>query len=111
MILVFHYSNTWNLKSLYLQNWEMFINDSFEIDRAIEKSDFKYCTPSYLAAVNSANSQKLVKIPGDDLIASVEHSYLRLDFDVFKIMDDTRYVDGANILVTSGPVASFIESN
>ena len=58
--------------------------------------------------INTPNSQIYINIPREDSVISLLTSYLDLNFEVIKKVDDPRYGNGNDIrLVKLGPVALF----
>ena len=84
------------------------LNENYEIDRRILKCDYIRYSPAEISTINTANSQRYIKIPREDSVNSLLNSYLELNFDVLHAADNNRYVDANDIrLVNLGPIALF----
>ena len=84
------------------------LNEKYEINRDILKSDYIRYSPSEISTINTANSQIYIIIPREDSVVSLLNSYLDLNFDVLHAATNNRYVDGNDIrLVNLGPIALF----
>ena len=82
--------------------------DKYDINRDVLKCDFIRYSPSEISTINAANSQVYINIPREDSVISLLNSYLDLNFDVLRVDNNYRYVDGNDIrLVNLGPVALF----
>ena len=65
-------------------------------------------SPSEKATINNVKSQKRINLPTEDSVISLLYSYLKLNFDVVHVTDNTRYANENVIkLVSSGPIALF----
>ena len=84
------------------------LNENYEVDRRILKCDYIRYSPAETSTINNPNSQIYIKIPGEDSVISLLNSYLDLNFEVIKKVDDYRYGNGNDIkLVNLGPIALF----
>ena len=84
------------------------LNENYEVDRKILKCDYFRYSPAQTSTINTPNSQIYINIPREGSIISFLISYLDLNFEVIKKVDDSRYGNGNDIrLVNLGPVALF----
>ena len=84
------------------------LNENFEVDRRILKSDYIRYSPSKTSTKNFPNSQIWINIPREDSVTSLLKSYLFLSFEVIKEADDSRYANGNDTrLINLGPTALF----
>ena len=84
------------------------LNENYEVDRKILKSDYIRYSPAETSTINTPNSQIYLNIPREDSVISLLNSYLDLNFEVIKRVDNSRYGNGNDIrLVNLGPVALF----
>ena len=84
------------------------LNDKYEINRDILRSDYIRYSPSEVSTINTANSQIYINIRREESVISMLNSYLDLNFDIFHAPTNNRYVDGNDIrLVNSCPIALF----
>ena len=58
------------------------LNEKYEINRDILKSDYIRCSPSEISTKNTANSQIYINIPREDSVISLLNSYINLNFNV-----------------------------
>ena len=79
-----------------------------EVDRRIQKCDFIRFSPAETSTINTPNSHMYINVPREDSVISLLNSYLDLNFEVIKKVDDSRYGNGNDIrLVNLGPIALF----
>ena len=84
------------------------LNERYEINRDILKSDYIRYSPSEISTINTTNSQIYINIPREDSVISLLNSYLELNFDVLHAATINRFVDGNDIrLVYLGSVGLF----
>ena len=84
------------------------LNENYEIDRRIPKCDYIRHSPAETSTINTPNSQEYINIPREDSVISLLNSYLDLNFQVIKKVDDSRYGNGNDIrLVILAPIALF----
>ena len=84
------------------------LNENYEVDRRILKCDYIRYSPAETSTIKTPNSQIYINIPREDSVISLLNSYLDLNFEVIKRVDDSRYANGNDIrLVNLGPVALF----
>ena len=84
------------------------LNENYEVDRRILKCDYIRYSPAETSTINTPNSQIYINIPREDSIDSLLNSYLDLNFEVIKRVDNSRYGNGNDIrLVNLGPIALF----
>ena len=84
------------------------LNEIYEVDRRILKCDYIRYSPAEISTINTPNSQIYISIPREDSVISLMNSYLDLNFEVIKKVDDTRYGNGNDTkLVNLGPIALF----
>ena len=84
------------------------LNENYEIDPRILKCDYIRYSPAETSTANTPNSQIYIDIPREDSVISLLNSYLDLNFEVIKKVDDSRYGNGNDIrLINLGPVALF----
>ena len=84
------------------------LNENYEVDRRILKCDYVRYSPAEISTINTPNSQIYINIPKQDSVISVLNSYLDLNFEVIKKVDDSRYGNGNDIrLINLGPIALF----
>ena len=56
------------------------LNENYEIDRRILKSDFIGYSPSELSTVNTPNTEIYINIPREDSLSSLLNSCIDLNF-------------------------------
>ena len=84
------------------------LNESYEVDRRILKTDYTRSSPSEISTINTPISQIYINIPREDSVICLLCSYVLLNFEVIKKADDSRYADGDDIqLINLGPLAIF----
>ena len=84
------------------------LNENYEVDRRILKCDYIRYSPAETSTINTHNSQIYINIPREDSVIRLLNSYLDLDFEVVKRVDNSRYANGNDIrLVNLGPTALF----
>ena len=86
------------------------LNENYEVDRKILKCDCIRYSLAETSTVNTPNSQMYIyiNIPREDSVISLLNSYLDLNFEVIKKVDDSRYGNGNDIrLVNLAPIALF----
>ena len=84
------------------------LNENYEVDRRILKCDYIRYSPAETSTVNTPNSQIYINIPREDSVISLLNSYLDLNFEAIKKVDNSIYGNGNDIrLVNLGPVAMF----
>ena len=84
------------------------LNENYEVDRRILKCDYIRYSPAETYTRNTPNSQIYINIPREDSVFSFINSYLDLNFEVMKKVDNSRYGNGNDIrLVNLGPIALF----
>ena len=84
------------------------LNENYEVDRRILKCDYIRYSPAETSTINTPNGQIYINIPREDSVISLLNSYLDLNFEVIKRVDNSRYGNGNDIrLVNLGPVALF----
>ena len=60
------------------------LNENYEADRKILKCDCIRYSPAETSIINTPNSQLYINIPRESSVFSLLHSYLDLNFEVFK---------------------------
>ena len=86
------------------------LKSKYTLEKPIQKNDFIKYSPSSLATINNANSNISVNLPKEDAYICLQHSFISVEFEVFK-KDDTKFNDSDEIiLVNFGPVALFSEA-
>ena len=84
------------------------LNENYEVDRRILKFDYIRYSPADTSTINTPNSQIYINIAREDSVISLLNSYLDLNFEVIKRVDNFRYGNGNDIrLVNLGPIALF----
>ena len=84
------------------------LKEIYEVDRRILKCDYIRYSPAETSTINTPNSQIYINIPREHSDISLLNSYLVLNFEVIKKVDNSRYGNGNDIrLVNLGPVALF----
>ena len=84
------------------------LNENYEVDRRILKCDYIRYSPAETTTINTPNSQIYINKPREDSVISLLNSYLDLNFEVIKKVDNSRYGNGNDIrLVNLGSVALF----
>ena len=84
------------------------LNENYEVDRRILRCDYIRYAPAETSTTNTPNSQMYINIPRGDCVINLLTSYLDLNFEVIKKVDDSRYGNGNDIrLVNLGPIALF----
>ena len=84
------------------------LNENYEVDRKILKSDCIRYSPSEISTINTPNNQIYNNIPREDSVNSLLGSLLRLNLYVLHAATNNRYKDGDDIrLVNDGPIALF----
>ena len=84
------------------------LNEIYEVDRRILKSDYIRYSPAEASTINTPNSQIYINIPREDSVIRFLNSYLDLNFEVTKKGDNSRYANGSDKkLVNLGPIALF----
>ena len=84
------------------------LNEKYEVDRRILKSDYIRCSPAETSTIKTPNSQIHMNIPREDSVISLLKIYLDLNFEVIKKADNSRYANGNDIrLVNLGLTALF----
>ena len=73
------------------------LNENYEVDRRILKSDYIRHSPSEISTINTPDSQIYINIPRGDSVNSLLGSRLRGIFDVLHANTNNRYVDGDDI--------------
>ena len=72
------------------------------------KCDYIRYSTAETSTIKTPNSQIYINKPREDSVISLLNSYLDLNFEVIKKVDDSRYGNGNDIkLVNLGPVALF----
>ena len=70
------------------------LNENYEVDRRVLKCDYIRYSPVETSTINTPNSQIYINIPRQDSVISLLNSYLDLNFEVIKRVDNSRYVNG-----------------
>ena len=87
------------------------LNEMYEFNRRILKSDFIRYSPSEVSTINGANSPNspiYINIPRKASVNSLLNSYIDLNFDVVHDATDNRYADNKDLRsVNLGPTALF----
>ena len=84
------------------------LNENYEVDRRILKSDYIRYSPAETLTINTPINQIYINIPREDSVISLLNSYLDLNFEVIKKGDNSRYANGNDKrLVNLGPIALF----
>ena len=84
------------------------LNENYEVDRRILKSDYIRYSPAEISTTNTPKSQIYFNKPREDSVISLLNSYLDLDFEVIKRADNSRYANGNDIrLVNLGSTDLF----
>ena len=84
------------------------LNEKYEVDRKILKCDYIRYSPAETSTIKTPNSQIYINIPREDSVISLLNSYLDLNFEVIKRVDNSRYANGNDLrLVNLGPIALF----
>ena len=84
------------------------LNENFEVDRRILNCDYIRYSPAETSTINTPNSQIYINIPREDSVISLLNSYLDLNFEVIKRVDNSRYANGNDIrLVNLGAIVLF----
>ena len=84
------------------------LNENYEVDRKILKCDYIRYSPAETSTINTPNSQIYIIIPREDSVISLLNSYVDLNFEVTKRVDNSRYANGNDLrLVNLAPVALF----
>ena len=88
------------------------LNGNYEVDRRILKCDFIRYSPGETSTISTPNSQTFINIPREDSVISLLNSFLHLNFEVIKRVDNSRYANGNDTsLVNLGPIALFNNFN
>ena len=88
------------------------LNENYEVDRKILKCDYICYSPAETSTINTPNSEIYIIIPREDSVISLLNSYLDLDFEVIKKVDDSRYRNGNDIrLVKLAPIVYLVILN
>ena len=84
------------------------LNEKYEIERRILKSDYIRYSPSEISTINTPNAQIYINIPKEGSVISLLNSYIELNFDVLKAATSNRNADTNDIrLINMGPIALF----
>ena len=84
------------------------LNQNYEVDRRILKSDYVRISPAEISPINSLRSQIYIIIPREDSVISLLESYPDLNLEVIKTSDNSRYGNCKDIkLVNQGPIVLF----
>ena len=84
------------------------LNEKYEVDRRILKCVYIRYSPAETSTINTPNSQIYINKPREDYVISLLNSYLGLNFEFFKIVDNSRYANDNDIrLINLGPFALF----
>ena len=84
------------------------LNENYEVDRRILKSEYIRFSPAETSAINTPNSQIYINLSRENSVVSLINSYLDLNFEVTKKADKSRYANGDDKrLVNLGPIAIF----
>ena len=84
------------------------LSEKYDGNRNILKCDYIQYSQSETSTKNISNSQIYINIPREDSVFSLLKSYLDLNFEVIKKIDDSRYANGSDIrLINLGPIALF----
>ena len=84
------------------------LKENYEVDRKILNCDYIRYSPAETSTINTPNSQIYINIPREDSVISLLNSYLDLNFEVIKKVDDSRYGNGNDIrLVNLAPIGLF----
>ena len=84
------------------------LNENFDVDRRILKSDYIRFSPAETSTINTPNNQIYIIKPSEDSVSSLLFSYFDSNFKVIKELDSSRYANGYIIrLVNLGPIALF----
>ena len=82
------------------------LNEKYEVDQKIQRSDFLRHSPSKISTLNTANTQIYTNIPREDSVISLSNIYLHLNFVVLRNDNNNRQGVGANFRrVNLGPIA------
>ena len=85
------------------------LKSKYTLMKPIHKIDCEH-SPSSLAPINNNISNVSISLPREDANICLQHSFIRVEFEVPK-NDNTRYNNGDEIsLVNFGPVALFSEA-
>ena len=88
------------------------LNENYEVDRKILKCEYFRYSPAETSTINTPNSQIYINIHREDSVISLLNSYLDLNFEVIRRVDNSRYANGNDIqLVNLGPIALFSNFN
>ena len=70
------------------------LNENYEVDRRILKSDYIRYSPAETSTIKTPNSQIYINIPREDSFISLLNSFLNLNFEVIKraVIPDTQTV-------------------
>ena len=80
------------------------IKENYEVDRRILKCDYIRYSPATISTINTPSNQIYINIPREDSVIPLLNSCLKLNFEVFKKADNSRYANGNNLrLVNLGP--------
>ena len=60
------------------------LNENYEVDRKILKSDYIRYSPAETSTIKTPNSQIYINISREDSVISLLNSYLDLSFEVIK---------------------------
>ena len=66
------------------------LNENYEVDRKILKSDHIRFSPAETSTIKNSNSQIFIIIPGEDSVIFLLISYLDLNFEFIKRADTSR---------------------
>ena len=84
------------------------LNENYEVDQKILKCDYIRYSPAETSTIKTPNGQIYINIPREDSVISLLNSYLDLNFEVIKKVDDSRYGNGNDRrLVYLAPIALF----
>ena len=73
------------------------LNEKYEVDRQLLKSDFLRYSPSEISTIYTPNAQIYHNTPRKDSLISLLKSYIDLNFDIIHAATNNRYVDGNDI--------------
>ena len=70
------------------------LNENYEVDRRILKSDYIRYSPTQTSTINTFSSQTYIEIPREDSVLSFLNSYIDLSFGLIKKTYNSNYSDG-----------------
>ena len=70
------------------------LNGNYEVDRSFLNRDYLGFSPGERSTIKTLNSQIYNNIPREDTVFFYSNSYLELNFEVVKKVDQSRYANG-----------------